>query len=590
MLQAMSMGEIHLRSHLNDPLQATIPLNDVNKTRIEDIIVTSADPSAYEELGLEVPSWVASVQFKIKIDPKTSKPVIDLKTQQPIKDPFADLMIQVKTPEGSIVREYTLLFDPRKAQIKSTSETILEAIAPAPTTHKVIEVAQAPKASEFVAAQEEPVIDANNTEQFVVVEPPPEPVKITAAEEPPTFTSVETQSNETVVVKNSNVAEGRTYRPRREETLWSIAKRYVQNTPFSIHQGVDIIARNNAHAFRKGNINAMVEGTTLILPALENADHIQVAKAHKPARKPVTQQVAQKSDYQRKLLTLEGFETESKPVHLASLDTKGLLEGVDPAQKRIALQQLSVMEEAIDTLKRSNEDILARNHQLQEQYEKLASQIGLRDESASSSFAVASISNEAHAPRETIAMAVNAAVEGSDEVALTKPPMTTKLKYLMKENANNVILGLAFAMFTFMLGLIAFLRKWFKRTPEIYFSNDEITITAPFQANVKKEPVVKYAEPLMCLPPPTPEIEEVDTYIAYERYTQAEKILNRMLVEDKDYGLPLLKLFELYLITERYREFEQLYVAIPKHFASITPEVKARVEILRRKVLIEKAL
>jgi len=111
-VQSITVGEIHLQSHLNEPLAAEIALGDLGNTLPSDIVLEAADPAAYANAGMEIPVWLNSIQFYVENDPETGLPKIYLKTFQAITDPFVDLIVQVSWPDGKLVKGYTLLLDP----------------------------------------------------------------------------------------------------------------------------------------------------------------------------------------------------------------------------------------------------------------------------------------------------------------------------------------------------------------------------------------------------------------------------------------------------------------------------------------------
>ncbi len=77
----------------------------------------------------------------------------------------------------------------------------------------------------------------------------------------PSVTSETTSTTQTVAT--NSVKFGEQYGPVNNETLWSIARKLVKNTNYSIHQGVNAIKTKNPQAFHHEQLK---NGVLLNLP------------------------------------------------------------------------------------------------------------------------------------------------------------------------------------------------------------------------------------------------------------------------------------------------------------------------------------
>ncbi len=77
----------------------------------------------------------------------------------------------------------------------------------------------------------------------------------------PTVTPETTSTTQTVA--SNTVRFGEQYGPVQNETLWSIARKLVKNTNYSIHQGVSAIKAKNPEAFQHEQLK---NGVLLNLP------------------------------------------------------------------------------------------------------------------------------------------------------------------------------------------------------------------------------------------------------------------------------------------------------------------------------------
>ncbi|HRE30576.1 MAG TPA: hypothetical protein PLD88_01250, partial [Candidatus Berkiella sp.] len=84
--------------------------------------------------------------------------------------------------------------------------------------------------------------------------------------------------------------------------------------------------------------------------------------------------------------------------------------------------------------------------------------------------------------------------------------------------------------------------------------------------------------------------DDVEKYLTYERFVQAEKCLKEILQQKNDEWRAIYKLLEIYVKTEKYVAFERFYEALPKNLQEVSPEIWSKIETLRQKVKNEKAV
>ena len=108
---ALGLGDIHLLSPLNAPLDAEIELVDVAADELSTVQVQLASRDTFARYGLEMPPYLSTVQLKTVRTPD-GREVIRLKSFEPISEPFVTLLVEVNWSRGRLVREYTMLLDP----------------------------------------------------------------------------------------------------------------------------------------------------------------------------------------------------------------------------------------------------------------------------------------------------------------------------------------------------------------------------------------------------------------------------------------------------------------------------------------------
>src|SRR5690349_5106339 len=108
---AVGLGDVHLLSSLNAPLDAEIELVGATPEEMAVIKAQLASKELFARNGLD---WPASVG-NITITPQTKsdgKAVLRMRSSQAITDPFLTLLVEVDALRTHTVREYTLLLDP----------------------------------------------------------------------------------------------------------------------------------------------------------------------------------------------------------------------------------------------------------------------------------------------------------------------------------------------------------------------------------------------------------------------------------------------------------------------------------------------
>ncbi|MBI2792680.1 MAG: hypothetical protein HYX61_12045 [Gammaproteobacteria bacterium] len=93
-------------------------------------------------------------------------------------------------------------------------------------------------------------------------------------------TNIQAEANSTI--QDSAPQFGQSYGPVKNQTLWSISKRLVKNSGFSIQQGVDAIVAKNPEAFRGGNAHQIKKNVVLRLPTHEEMGMRPNANTPKP--------------------------------------------------------------------------------------------------------------------------------------------------------------------------------------------------------------------------------------------------------------------------------------------------------------------
>lgn len=108
---AAGLGKLNVSSGIGEPLRADIELISISAEELSSITAAIASQEAYATQGIERPA--SHNDIKVEIAKSASgAPILKLKSNQPISEPFLDMLIQVDWNSGRLLREYTVLLDP----------------------------------------------------------------------------------------------------------------------------------------------------------------------------------------------------------------------------------------------------------------------------------------------------------------------------------------------------------------------------------------------------------------------------------------------------------------------------------------------
>ena len=107
----LGLGDIELRSALNQPLEADILLVSAAPDELEELRATLAAPETFERYGLDRPFFLAGFQFEVTRD-NVGRDVIRVTSQDPITEPSVRILVEATWSRGRLLRGYTLLSGP----------------------------------------------------------------------------------------------------------------------------------------------------------------------------------------------------------------------------------------------------------------------------------------------------------------------------------------------------------------------------------------------------------------------------------------------------------------------------------------------
>jgi pilus assembly protein FimV len=237
-VNALGIGEIQLNSALNQNFSAEIPLIASPGENTKNIRVKLASPAAFEKAGVERSYLLSTLRFKpeLKADGTMSVKVL---SNDAIREPFLNFLVEVKWAEGRMLKEYIVLLDP-----------------PGSIDQAVVTAKTAPR------WQQDQARTPNNqlgTETSVTEEE-----RLYGEQVDPEYNSNNQAS--TVPSARSGAGFSDSMVVPKGAILWTIAEKIRAERGGSQEQMLLALFRNNPDAFYQNNINALNAGTTLNVP------------------------------------------------------------------------------------------------------------------------------------------------------------------------------------------------------------------------------------------------------------------------------------------------------------------------------------
>ncbi len=243
---ALGLGEIHLNSALNEPMNAEIDLIAAAPDELTALRAALAGREAFTRYGIDRPPFLSTLTFKVGKG-KDGRDALLVRSTDAIPEPFVTFLVEVNWARGRLMREYTVLLDP---PVYTPGETASSA---------------APVTAATVAAT-----PARRTAPAVTAAPP--------------ASHVPAAGRSTAASASATPITGTTYHVGSGDTLTKIARSLHADTPASIDQTMMAVYRANPDAFG-GNINIMRRGAVLRVPGADEIAALNQTEATNDVRR-----------------------------------------------------------------------------------------------------------------------------------------------------------------------------------------------------------------------------------------------------------------------------------------------------------------
>jgi len=339
---ALGLGDIELKSALNQPLNAEVELLSATDAEMQELKVVMGSPRAFEKAGVDRPLFLSKIKFNVSRN-DAGKPVVLITSRDVIREPFLDFLMEISWSKGRLLREYTVLVDPP-----------LTMPAPAP-------VVQAPAA------------------------------RVTPVQSPPVASRTQVRNT---ARQPYMVVPGEYGPTKRNDTLWRVAQQVRPDEGVSIEQTMLGLLRANPEAFVGNNINNLKEGYVLRVPSREELTSVGKTDARRESRAQYAAWSAARGDNVASAgaseapVSAPGVAGEvvaaESSLQLVAPDGTGAASATGSGEAGADIdslqRELIMANEAMEAQRRQSEDMSGRLAVLEEQLQNMQRLIQLKDD------------------------------------------------------------------------------------------------------------------------------------------------------------------------------------------------------------------
>jgi pilus assembly protein FimV len=264
---ALGLGDIRMNSALNEPLDAEIELLSATPDELDNLTVAMAAADTFERYGIDRPFFLQDIQFNVVRSGRSDGNIVQVRSAQPMAEPFITFLVEASWSRGRLLREYTVFLDPptfappatdtapavqAPTRSEPTDSGRIERAAPPPPQQQQARPAPAPRQPAAEPQQQQPA---------------PQPVQDPVQDD----VQFDTTAGGDLVVG-------------RGDTLWGVASRVRPDSRLTMNQTMLAIFEANPEAFG-GNINILRAGASLRIPSADDVFRINRGDAFAEAQR-----------------------------------------------------------------------------------------------------------------------------------------------------------------------------------------------------------------------------------------------------------------------------------------------------------------
>ncbi|WP_162520937.1 type IV pilus assembly protein FimV, partial [Pseudaquabacterium pictum] len=280
-VQAVGLGRLNVQSALGEGMRAEIDITSLSPEEAATLQVRLASPEAYRAAGVDYNAVLsgASATVARRAD---GRAYVRVTSDRAVQEPFVEVIVELNSSSGRMVREFTLLFDPpgsRNAPPVQATAPVAPVMGAAPTTLPAPAPAlppATPLAQARPAPAPRPAPASAPLPQAPMQAASPAPAPMAAAPVPPRprpaprpadaapAPAAPAKGLPPAVASTSN----KRYQVRPGDTLYRVAGRNPAEG-VSLDQMLVGLYRANPDAFIDSNVNRLRAGSVLTVPAAD---------------------------------------------------------------------------------------------------------------------------------------------------------------------------------------------------------------------------------------------------------------------------------------------------------------------------------
>ena len=109
--QAVGLGRLNVQSALGEGMRAEIDITSLSPEEAATLQVRLAPPEAYRAAGVDYNAVLSGATASVarRAD---GRPFVRVTSDRAVQEPFIEVIVELNSASGRMVREFTLLFDP----------------------------------------------------------------------------------------------------------------------------------------------------------------------------------------------------------------------------------------------------------------------------------------------------------------------------------------------------------------------------------------------------------------------------------------------------------------------------------------------
>ena len=360
---ALSVGDIQANSTVGQPLEAVITVEDRRAIAVDQLLVSLAPRSVYDRMGVYWEYFHSNLNFELE-QVGAKRVLIRVTTKQNLIEPYINFVLSVRWPDGLVTKEYMLLLEMQQVV---TGGGISAVANTADIEDSEVTSSESANQVDPAVAQE---VEANDAPEILVA--PNLTVQPSAVAPQSTGPGIGNSERQWRIQTRSG------------DTLWGIAKKVGSDSGVTISSAMSALYENNRNAFGS-SANQMRAGAILdvTLSQLRAASPLtlrtkpQAAKQERDIESPATVPPAESVAARPTPPAAQDEETggvlsvvteQEEPILTSTAPDSG---SGSSADEKLATVGLSQAERELDEARLKAEAIEARLNSLMAQYEVL---------------------------------------------------------------------------------------------------------------------------------------------------------------------------------------------------------------------------